>query len=38
MTVTHFLPAGPRPATFKAVVAADIAAGKTVVIVRTRRP
>lgn len=35
--VVHFLPSGPRPATFKDVVRADIVAGKDVVIVRTRK-
>lgn len=34
--ITHFLPAGPRPATFKAVLAEQIAQGATVVVVRSK--
>lgn len=35
MTVIHFMPAN-RPAAFKAAIAADIAAGKTVLVVKPR--
>lgn len=34
--VVHFMPA-KRPPAFKAAIAADLAAGKMVVVVRTRK-